>query len=202
MSIATNKGLLVLVAINGAMIVIDKHRLFCRVDLKELARETAKQAEHAINNWGETGIGSKNTAWITGVFTEWCAECFPEATKHRAAVLVAACGMLISDLDDRVLDKNKKMLLKRLAESVAIMQDFTDENWLNFPALDKANHVASRLHEIAKENEGIIFKVVSERKIFLAPKPNIFVRKMRALEMKGKQHNRQSPSTLQNRWGN
>lgn len=147
---SVTQPLLLLSVVAGSMVVIERNRLFSRVDMKELVRETYNQVSEIILIWPPSGNEVKNAEWIEARRQEWFDFIIEDQTvQYNLQTLSCVCDRIITDLRDRINDRYKLALLGPLVEPLKKIHEFADAEGRNFPAYEQSGFILDKLYELA-----------------------------------------------------
>lgn len=150
LSRSVTQPLLLLSVVAGCMVVMHRNRHFSRVDMKKLVLDTYSDINDIIMKWPSSGNEKKNAAWIEERRKEWFEFINEDQTVHyNLQTLAAVCDRIITDLQDRIKDRYKLSLLKRIEEPLKRIHQFADPDGRNFPAFEQSGFILDKLYDLA-----------------------------------------------------
>ena len=151
MSKSTNQTLALLSVVAGCLATMRHTNAFSRTDMKELVSDTYRETGEVIKQWPCTGNEQKNCKWITErVHGQWSPFIMADKDRYSTAILAAICERIISDLQERIKDKRKLLMLAPLVEPLKTIHNFADPEGRNFPAYQKSDYVLDKLYQIVE----------------------------------------------------
>lgn len=150
---SVTQPLLLLSVVAGSMVVMDRRRMFSRLDMKTLVRKTYDDVSEIILKWPTSGNEVENAKWIEARRKEWFDFINEDQTvEYNLQTLACVCDRIITDLLDRIHNSGKKALVASLVGPINKIHHFADAECRNLPAYEQSGFILDRLYELAGWN--------------------------------------------------
>ena len=152
MSAATTQSIAMLALVAGCASEIIRRNFVSHVGVKNTIESIKIDAEKCINAWDETGNGPKNTAQIAKWFKAWEMEYLDRKgfNKDSATDLMSICDHLLTDLLGQLRNPWKRKMISDLHEKVKEVYTWLDDEWRNYPAMERAGDAVEKLNMVMK----------------------------------------------------
>ena len=145
MSKASNQALALLATISGAMHMIEAENLGDKIMPTVLYSKDTTDA--CIFKYPTTGDEYKNYQWMHLRMEAWQHRVNDLEGKWTAIILVSIATQIITDLGQKIQDKNKLQLIAPVEEALKGLSDLIDPTGDQYNAYNKANDLLADLYK-------------------------------------------------------
>ena len=148
MSKAIRNSVTLLSVIGGCLYLMDREKMFARLDMREQVAEGHKTLVSILSRWPKDEDDIKTIRWVDQKIVKWEPHIQSVRNYYRLVVFAKVCERCLADLLEKNKSAAKVALLKEIEPYIVSINEFADRDGENFQAYKKCEELMDYLYTL------------------------------------------------------